>query len=214
MDRNTPTTEDGGTQPPPHENPANEAGDRAAGNAVLRATGEIVGKLASLALFAAMGRKLGQSGLGVFTFGLAFVQVATIPVDFGFDRYLLRQIAADRSRVDTMFARVVGAKLTFSIPTIIGTVILVGALGYDARTRDTVYVLAAGFVFDALARVVFSVFMAFERSGLLAITVVLQRSFVAAIGLLALHEGKGVVTVAACYTAGLVWMQSSRLYGR
>ncbi|MHB8695746.1 MAG: MATE family efflux transporter, partial [Solirubrobacteraceae bacterium] len=32
--------------------------------------------------------------------------------------------------------------------------------------------------------------------------VVLQRSFVAAIGLLALHEGKGVVTVAACYTAG------------
>jgi O-antigen/teichoic acid export membrane protein len=177
-------------------------GEQAIGNTLLRAIGEVIGKLASLALFAAMGRKLGQSGLGVFTFGLAFVQIATIPVDFGLDWYLLRQVAADRSLSDPLFARVFSGKLLLSIPTAIGTVLVVGWLGYDVSTRDTVYVLTAGFVFDSLARVIFSMFMAVERSGLLAVTVVLQRGFVAAAGLLALHQGLGVVTVAGCYTAG------------
>lgn len=177
-------------------------GERALGNTFVRAAGEILGKLASLVLFAEMGRSLGQAGLGVFTFGMAFVQITTIPVDFGMDRWLVRRIARDRGAMNTLFTRVISAKLVLIGPVGAATIALVTALGYGARTRETVYVLTAGFVFDAIARAIFGLFMAVERSGMLAITVVVQRVLVAVAGVLALRNGYGVVTVAICYTCG------------
>lgn len=182
--------------------PKHQVGERAVVNTAVRAVGEVVGKLASLALFAEMGRSLGQAGLGVFTFGMAFVQITTIPVDFGMDRYLVRRVARDRGTMNSLFARVLSAKLILTGPVAAATVALVTVLGYGTRTRETVYVLTAGFVFDAMARAIFGLFMAVERSGMLAITVVIQRVLVAIAGILALHNGYGVVTVAICYTSG------------
>ena len=57
---------------PPQLSPSERAGERAALNTVTRAVGEIVGKLASLVLFAALARKVGESDLGVYVFAFAW----------------------------------------------------------------------------------------------------------------------------------------------
>ncbi len=187
---------------PRHREGAQRAGERAAKNTLVRAVGEIVGKLASLVLFAALGRKLGESDLGVFVLALAFLQIASTPVELGFSRYIVRQVARDRSSADELFFNVVALKLALSVPVVGGSLVGINLLGYDGRTRETVYVLTAGILLDSFTKTIFSLFTAHERGELQAITLIVQRVAAAALGLAALAAGLGVVSIAATYTAG------------
>src|SRR5580693_7827491 len=63
------------------------AGERAIMNTVYRSGGEIVGRFASLLLFAVAARKLGENGLGAFVFGIAFAGFVMILGALGLDRY-------------------------------------------------------------------------------------------------------------------------------
>ena len=178
------------------------AGQRAIANTALRATGEIIGKLASLVLFAVMARELGATGLGKFVFGLAFLQIAMVPVEFGFDRYLLRRVAKDRASVNELFFDVLSLKLVLTVPLLALVTVVLLVAGYDDQTREVVWLLAIGFVLDALANTIHSLFLALERGGLLASVVIVQRLAAAAMGLAVLAAGYGVVAVAATYSAG------------
>ena len=178
------------------------AGERAAKNATARAVGEIVGKLASLALFAVLAREVGQSELGAFVFALAWVQIAAIPITLGLDRYILRLVAKDRSRIQEVYWNVLAFKLTLAVPMTIASFLLVSALGYGGDTRTAVYVLTAGVLLDSLARTHYSLFNAYERSELLAICLVVQRVAAAALGLAVLAAGYGIVAVSITYTCG------------
>lgn len=179
------------------------AGERAARNTALRAGAEVIAKLASLALFAVLARETGASGLGAFVFAFAFLQIATIPVDLGYDRWLVRKIAEEPGRdSERRLADVLAIKVATAAPVAVVVVVGLELLGYGAQARDTTLALAGGVLFESLARSVFAVFTAHERGGLLAMSLVVQRLANAGLGIAALAAGYGVVTVAAAYTAG------------
>jgi len=171
-------------------------------NTVLRASGEIVGKLASLALFALLARELGQTGLGEFVFALAFLQIAMVPVEFGLDRYLLRRLAKDPGAAHGLVHDVISVKLALGLPVLgLGVGVLV-TTGAEPDVVATVAVLSVAFLLDAVVTTLTTVFLAFERGGLVALVVVVQRVAVAALGITALVLGYELVTVAAAYAAG------------
>lgn len=167
-----------------------------------RATGEIAGKLASLVLFAALGRATGEGGLGVFVFAFALLQVAIVPVDLGYDRWAIRRLAVDRSDVRGLVADVFLMKLVLAGPVLALTFAGVAAAGYGSETRNAVYVAAVGVMIDSFARTAYSVFTAWERNERVAISLVAQRFSAAGLGLIALAAGGGVVSVAATYAVG------------
>lgn len=175
---------------------------RAARNTAARAAAEIVGKLAALVLFAVLGRKVGETGLGAFVFAFAFLQIAIVPIDLGYDRYLVKRVATERGDAPGLLWNVIALKLVWALP--VGAIALpvLFAIGANAQSREVVYALAAGMLLDSIARTVFSVFSAFERSELLAVSLVVQRLLAAGLGLAALAAGHGVVTVAGAYTVG------------
>ena len=84
----------------PQNDTAQDAGARAVRNTVVRATSDIAGKVLSFILFAALARSLDQTAVGIYFFGLAFVQLAAVPVDLGLDRLLLRRVSEDRRAAD------------------------------------------------------------------------------------------------------------------
>lgn len=183
-------------------NAAEQAGERAARNTVVRAIGEILGKLASFVVFAALARTVGAADLGAFVFAFAWSQLASIPIGLGFDRYLLRRIAVDRSSVHELFFNALGLKLVRSLPLAAVSFAAVGLLGYDSQTRMAIYVLTVGMLLDSSSRTVFAVFNAFERGDLIAATVVVQRYAAAILGLAALAAGGGVVAVSVTFSVG------------
>jgi len=178
------------------------AGERAAKNTAVRATGEIVGKLGSLVLLAVLARKVGDARLGVFVFGLAWAEVAMTPVGLGIDQYLMRQVAADRDRVDAYFWNAMSLKLQRGVPIVVGSIVVVHLLGYPHETELTVSILTVGLLFDTMARSPANLFQAFERGELVASTIVVQRLLAAMLGLAALLAGFGVVAVATTYSFG------------
>lgn len=177
-------------------------GERVAKNTVVRAAGEILGKLASLVLFAVLAREVGVADLGAFVFAFAWVQLAMMPIGLGFERYILRTIALDRSKVDELFFNVLYLKALRALPVAAVSFAAIGLLGYGAQTRTAVYVLTVGQLLDSMARTLFAVFIAFERGSLIAATVVAQRYLAAGMGLAALAAGGGVVSVCVTFTVG------------
>jgi len=147
--------------------------DRAARNSAVRAVAELVAKFASLALVFVLARHVGVDGLGVYVFAFAWAEVANIPVDMGFDRFLTRQVARDRRAIDSLMANVVAVKLLRAGPVLVASFVLVNLLGYSADTCGAVYAAAVGVIFESLVNTVLA----------------------AALGLGALAAGLGVVAV-------------------
>jgi O-antigen/teichoic acid export membrane protein len=181
---------------------AHEAGQRAAKNTAVRAAGEIIGKLGSLVLLAVMARELGDERLGIFVFALAWAEVAMTPVGLGIDRYLLRQVAEDRSRLDSYFWNALRLKLYRGIPVTAASIVLVYALDYGRDTELTVSIITVGLLLDTMARTMQNVFNAFERGELVASPIVAQRLVAAAVGVALVLAGFGVVEVAIAFSLG------------
>ena len=176
------------------------AGERAARNTAARAIGEILGKFSSLFLFAVLAHKLGDDGLGAFLLALAWGEVGMTPVGLGIDQYMLRAIAADKSRVDQLFANALYLKVARGVPVVLGTIVLVQLLHYSPETRASVSILTVGLFLDTLARTPQNVFIAFERGEIVASTIIAQRCFSAVAGVAVLLAGYGVVAVAITWS--------------
>ena len=206
------------SEPRPEVGAAGRAAGRAAKNTAVRAAAELGGKFASLALLAVLAREQGPAGLGVFLFALAWCELSLTPVDMGFDRYFLRQIAADGAALERLFANVVFLKLARAVPVVAASWLLVLATGQDEATRAAIFLLTAGLLFESLAYTVTSAFNAFERGGLVATALLTQRLLAAGLGITVLLAGHGVVAVATTYATGAgvglavsLWLLATRI---
>lgn len=199
---------------PPGGGDTNRVGPRAARNTVSRAAGELVGKLATLVLIAALGRELGEAGVGTYFIALAFVLIATMPIEVGIDRYFLRRLARERQRSPELYD-VLALKLVLAVPVISLSFLLVNLIGYNDTTRTAVYVLTPGLLLDSAARTVHHASYAFERASIAGLGLAIRGVLAAALGIAALLAGYGVVTVAAAYTtaAGVGFAIAFVLFG-
>ncbi len=171
---------------------------------MVRALGEIVGKLASLVVFALLARKVGAAHLGNYVFALVWGEVSMVPVGLGIDRYLLRSVAADHSTLDGFFFNALALKVARGVPIIALTVGAVFLLGFDGERQAAVCVLTVASFVETLSRTPASTFNAHERGGLLATAIVTQRFSAAAFAVAALAAGYGVVAVSLAFLVGVL----------
>ncbi|MEA2387819.1 MAG: hypothetical protein QOG41_592 [Thermoleophilaceae bacterium] len=181
-----------------------QAFERVARNTFARAVGELLSKLASLVFFAAIARSLGQTGVGVFVFALAWAEISMLIASLGLDRALVRWIAADRSRSGSLFADAASIKVALAVPVAVVSFAAINLLALGSTARTVIYVLTAGALFEALTRVAVSVFTAYERSELTGVVLIVQRLLQAALGIGALAAGYRVVAVASAYSVAAV----------
>jgi O-antigen/teichoic acid export membrane protein len=177
---------------------AQRVGLRAFANTAFRAGAEIVGKLATLALYAGIARATGVEGLGTFVLAASFAELGLIVVDLGLDQYMTREVARDRGR-RSLFPNVIALKLALLVPVALAMIAITYALDYSGETRAAVFLLTAGFFGDSLIRTEFALFMAYEHGRPVATVILVQRIATAAVGLVLLAAGLGVVAVSATY---------------
>jgi O-antigen/teichoic acid export membrane protein len=189
--------------PAPPLTPTERAGERAARNTAVQAIAEVVGKLSSLALIVYLGRSVGPSDLGIFVFAVAYLQIVVMPIDLGLERYVLRLIAKDREEIRHAFMGALAVKATIACAVVPLSLLVLAAIGKGSGTVfATVGILMVGYLLDSAGRVITSVFMAYERNELQAITIVVQRVGTAAVGIVLLALGFGIVVVAGAFALG------------
>jgi O-antigen/teichoic acid export membrane protein len=135
----------------------------------------------------------------VLVFALAWSEITLTPIDMGYDRYLLRLMARDRTQLDRYFFSVITLKLKRAVPILLFSWGLVWAISYPNHTRWVVMLMTLSFVLDGLSLTVFAAFNGVERGDLIGATLAAQRLTVAAVGVTLLLLGYGVLPVAVVY---------------
>jgi O-antigen/teichoic acid export membrane protein len=171
-------------------------------NTGYRLFADVASKLASLAFFVVMARELGSSGFGVFTFALAFVILATTLGTFGQDVLLTREVARDHSRLGAYFANTLALKVVLATGSLTVAIGVAAVLGTDRVTLEALLLLGPAVSLELLMATCFASFQAFERLEFIPVALISQRFVTAAVGILALLQGAGVVAVCAIYLAG------------
>jgi O-antigen/teichoic acid export membrane protein len=173
-------------------------------NTAYRLLADVGSKLASIAFYVVMARELGAKSFGVFTFGLAFVILATTLGNFGQDSVLTREVARDRTLLDRYFFNTLALKTVISAFSLAAAYVAVTAVGVSGETRTVLLLLGPAVVLEILMKTCFAAFQAYERLEFIPVALVTQRTLTAAAGIVALLEGAGVVAVSAIYLGGAV----------
>ena len=79
------------------------ASRRIAVGAAARSVGELVAKVASLFLYVAIARELGDESFGDFVFAISLATMLTVAAGLGLQDLLAREIAKDRAASTTSF---------------------------------------------------------------------------------------------------------------
>jgi O-antigen/teichoic acid export membrane protein len=157
-----------------------------------------VGGLVATVLVA---RRLGPHDFGLFQFALALTLLLSFVVMLGLPKLLVRELARDP---DAAVARVDSALFICLVAgAAIGGPLL--GIGWLAGA-DTTLLVMAGLVMiaDSMARIILSIFWAFERMRYEAVTVGIQESAFVAFTLLALDGHAGVEGVMLAYLTSRV----------
>jgi len=173
-------------------------------NALVRLSGEIVAKAASLVFFVTMARELGSSGFGAFMFALGLTGALVICAGFGTDELMAREVARDRSRAGRYLGDLIGLKATTCAVLIAGAVAVVAVADFAPDTLPAVALVGVGVAFEAVSRTWYSAFQAHERLDLVSLSVVAQRAATAVVGVVVLKLGAGVVVASAVFMLGAV----------
>lgn len=177
---------------------------RIARNATVRAAGEVIGKGASAAFFIVMARQLGPDDFGDFVFALSLSTVFILASGFGTEELVSREVARDRERVHSYLANVVAIKALSSIVLLLAVFLTVNLIGQSPDARLATYIVGVGVVVENLGRTWHSVFTAYERLAMISISLVVQRTLTAAVGIGLLLSGSGLITVSIVFSAGAV----------
>ena len=179
-----------------------EPRSRVLANTGYRALADVGGKVGSIVLFIVMGRKLGDSAFGVFTFGYALVALLTSLSDFGQDKVLTREVSRRPEELDRYFFNTLVLKVALAVPVLIVATGVLAALGRDRETIAVVALLGAAVLVDLLTSTLYATFQAFERLEFVPVALITERFFTAAVGIVLLLGGAGVVAVSAVFLGG------------
>jgi O-antigen/teichoic acid export membrane protein len=171
-------------------------------NAGFRAVADVGSKLATAALYVFIGRKLGATSFGIFSFALSFVTLVTALGYFGQDVVLAREVAKDRTKLEQYYSNAMVARFMFSIPPLLVVALILWAGGMSQHTLMVVLLLGLGFTGDYMVQVPFAAFQAYERAEFIAVVLITQRWLTTAVAITALYLHVGLIGVTAIYCAG------------
>jgi O-antigen/teichoic acid export membrane protein len=164
----------------------------------------MIGKIATIAIFVAIARKLGPLGFGDLTFALALTGQLLPIFTFGVDTVLAREVARKPGLLGSFMGNVVVLKLVAAGPALLvaGAVVQFGNYSHDARLAT--YLIGASVTIDTLENTWNAAFQAHERLEFVSAVIVFQRLVTGGLVLAVLANGAGVIQVSGMFVVGSV----------
>jgi O-antigen/teichoic acid export membrane protein len=187
-------------------------GRRIARNTAVQIAGEVASRLALVAFYAILARQLGKEGLGQFTFALSLSLVLLLPGGLGLDEVVARTVARDRRQIGQVFWGAVTVKLVLGGLGVAIAVLLAAFGGYGRPVSVALVFLAVSALLEILTPTLYSVFQGLNDMLPEAISLLVQRTLRAGLGIAVLLAGGGVEPVAAVYLAGAVGASAVALF--
>jgi O-antigen/teichoic acid export membrane protein len=175
---------------------------RIAFGTLARSTGELLGKLASLAFFVVVARELGEEQFGDFVFGMALSTVLMLVAGLGMQELIAREVARDRRRADDLLWNVIVIKALMMVALLAVIAGVVAVQGRSLEAAVAILIVSAGIGLEYQAGTLYAVFDGTERQQYVATALVVNRTATAIMGITAAVAGAGLVPIAILFTAG------------
>ncbi|HEY0278590.1 MAG TPA: flippase [Solirubrobacterales bacterium] len=180
------------------------SGRRIALGTAVKSIGEVLAKLASVAFYIVIARELGDSDFGNVVFAISLSGVLFSISAFGTDSLVTREVARDDARAEHLLGAVMSLKLLFGFGLLMVMVGIVLIQGYSQEAGTAIVLIGLGVGLETVTKTVYSIFVARGQIHYEAITLILERFIVTAVGIPAVLLGAGLVVVAVIFAAGSV----------
>lgn len=175
---------------------------RAVSNSAVMFVSQIITWTATLILTGALGRYLGAAGFGDLYLAMSFGVIFSGVVAFGLDQQLVRAVARDRTLACSYLVHSLAMKLVLSVLAYVMIFGITHLLGYSPEVRMIIGVYCIVLFFHAVTDSTTAVFQSYEKLFHPALGTVIEKVFVAAVAIVLLTRGYGVVAVAAVFVVG------------
>ena len=165
-------------------------------NSVVLTIANVASLLLFLVLSIFIARKLGALEFGKWSFAHAFAYMFAIITQFGLDMLIIRDIAADKSKLKDYFYNGLVIKTLLAVFAFALIVVIINQLNYPLDTKLIVYIIGAAIIFDSFSRYFYSIFRAFERMEFEAFLFILTTLIISVFGLTTLFLGYSIVQIA------------------
>ncbi len=156
---------------------------------------ELLSRIMSLALIILVARHLGPALMGIYAFGVTFVRLLEILVNFGLDRYIQREIGRRPEGSGPLFSQVFGLKLAVYLVGAAVVVLLGHFIIADPLKRWVVWILSLTIFFRSQASSTNAFFRARQQAGYESVVVITQRLAYTSAGMAAILAGQGLLTL-------------------
>ena len=140
-------------------------------------------------------RVLGVEEFGKFSFAIVFTMLFLGLADFGFHRYLNREVAKDITKLKDLMGDVVFLKVGLSFVAFIMMVFLINILGYDKSTKDFVYIFGIGMVLYSYFLLFVGIFRGNQRMDLEFASSWFERPLLVILSVLLLRFNFGIMSI-------------------
>ncbi|MFZ2087425.1 MAG: flippase, partial [Desulfobaccales bacterium] len=194
------------------------AHQKIARNTLLLGTTEFLSRIMSLVLIILVARRLGPALMGIYAFGLTFVRLLEILVNFGLDRYIQREIGRRPEKSGSLFSQVFALKLAVYLVGAAAVLLLGHFLIAEPLKRWVVWILSLTIFFRSQANSTNAFFRARQQVRYETFVVITQRLAYTSAGVAAVLAGQGLLTlvtlellsqVGACATGW--WLFSQKI---
>jgi O-antigen/teichoic acid export membrane protein len=181
------------------------ASQRIAVGTLARSIGEVVAKLASLVLYIAIARELGQAQFGDFIFGISLSTVLMISAGLGMQELIAREVAKDRRHLHDLLWNVLSVKGLMLLAVLTVVVIVAVAKGYPLETGAAIVVIGVAVGIEYQTNTFYAVFQGVEQNHHVATSLIVNRISTTLMALAVLAAGGGILAVALAVTLGSVF---------
>ena len=154
--------------------------------------GEVIGQLLTLALVIAVSRKLGDVGLGKYSFAFSFASIFLFLADFGLPTLITKDVAKNKKLAKGHLTKTYTLKMVLNILTLIITLAAIVISKKDNETVLLVMLAAIAMFFYNFGGVFRSIFQAYEIMKFEVISKITERIIAAGIGIFLLLKGYGI----------------------
>jgi O-antigen/teichoic acid export membrane protein len=171
------------------------AQQKIARNTLLLTGTEFLSRVMSIVLIILVARRLGPVLMGIYAFGLTFVRLLEILVDFGLDRFIQREIGRRPEQSGPLFSQVFSLKLAIYLIGAAAVFLLGNFLITEPLKRWVVWILSLTIFFRSQATSTNAFFRATQKVKYESVVVVTQRLVYTSAGLVAILMGYGLLTL-------------------
>lgn len=153
---------------------------------------QILSKAISLFYIYYLARVLGVGGFGLYTVALAYFAIISSIADFGFNRYLIREVAKERQQARELLSSVLMLRLTLTSVLFAVFAVFLYSLDPDKIRVSLILLAALAILPQTIAFTFDGIFVAIRKLQFSAVALFLHSLLIAVLGVVLIKAGYGV----------------------